>query len=448
MPEKPRVLLIQPPIYDFALYDHFLKPYGLLRIGRWLAEAGWEVRFLNCLDYREPETLKALGSPARRPDGTGKFFRHPAELPADIKAIPRQYSRYGILPEVMDREIAGWHPHLALVTSGMTYWYPGVREAVRAVRKTYPDVPVAVGGTYASLMEDHCRAQTGAHGVFPGEAWDKMRDFLAEFRLPAPPVPEPETRAAGGPVPLAVPDLWSDAGVIRLNQGCPLSCDYCACRAVSGPFRRGDPEAAWRWVEELHKTAGTVNFAFYDDALLHQKEEIFLPFLERVLSSGLELNFYTPNGLHLNYLDRQIAEMMFRAGFREIRLGFESSSEEFHRTHDGKWGGDDFSRAFRELAAAGFRGDQIRAYVLAGLPGQEAAQVEESIRFARARGIRISIAEFSPVPGSPLWEDCVKTSELPLAEEPLYHNNCFFPMEWERFRREDLARLKGLCRQN
>ena len=29
---KRRILLVNPPIYDFAAYDFWLKPYGLLRV--------------------------------------------------------------------------------------------------------------------------------------------------------------------------------------------------------------------------------------------------------------------------------------------------------------------------------------------------------------------------------------------------------------------------------
>ena len=28
---RPRILLVNPPIYDFAAYDFWLKPYGMLR---------------------------------------------------------------------------------------------------------------------------------------------------------------------------------------------------------------------------------------------------------------------------------------------------------------------------------------------------------------------------------------------------------------------------------
>jgi len=43
----PRALLLAPPIYDFALYDLFLKPFALCRLGAWLRACGWRVRLVN-----------------------------------------------------------------------------------------------------------------------------------------------------------------------------------------------------------------------------------------------------------------------------------------------------------------------------------------------------------------------------------------------------------------
>ena len=45
----PRALLVQPPVYDFALYDLFIYPFGLLRIGQWLADAGYDVTLVDGL---------------------------------------------------------------------------------------------------------------------------------------------------------------------------------------------------------------------------------------------------------------------------------------------------------------------------------------------------------------------------------------------------------------
>jgi len=72
--------------------------------------------------------------------------------------------------------------------------------------------------------------------------------------------------------------------------------------------------------------------------------------------------------------------------------------------------------------------------------------VETSVRKALAEGVRVRLAEYSPVPGTGLWEESIRRCRYPIGEEPLYHNNSFFPMEWEGFSREDLTRLKELAR--
>ncbi|MBN2312868.1 MAG: hypothetical protein JXM79_02995, partial [Sedimentisphaerales bacterium] len=49
---KPKILLVNPPIYDFAAYDFWLKPYGMLSIAGFLrAEADFELfDYLDRLD--------------------------------------------------------------------------------------------------------------------------------------------------------------------------------------------------------------------------------------------------------------------------------------------------------------------------------------------------------------------------------------------------------------
>ena len=138
---------------------------------------------------------------------------------------------------------------------------------------------------------------------------------------------------------------------------------------------------------------------------------------------------------------------MQAAGFREVRLGFESSSADFHSEYDNKYSERGFHNTIRMLSDAGFSREQITVYILAGLPGQRAEEVEHTIRFAAGRGLSLSVSEFSPVPGSPMWPECVAESELPLESEPLFHNNSFFPMAWEGFTRDDMQRLKSLSKQ-
>jgi len=67
--------------------------------------------------------------------------------PLPLHDIPRPYSRYGLLPEVFEQELRKIRkPSAILITSLMTYWYPGVRKAVSLVKKVHPGVPVILGG--------------------------------------------------------------------------------------------------------------------------------------------------------------------------------------------------------------------------------------------------------------------------------------------------------------
>ena len=453
-PLRPKALLVQPPIYDFALYDLFLKPYGLLRIGRWLAEGGWDVVFVNGLDYEDAASAAVLGRPKRALDGTGKFFRKIVPSPAALAGErTRPFARYGILPEVFRGKIAaagegGRAPDLILLSTGMTYWYLGAEEAAALCRSVFPRAPLAAGGIYASLMPAHCAARTGADFVVQGEAEERLPEILESLGLPAPKEPFPRG-------PLLLPEIFRDSGVLRLNTGCPFRCDYCASSRLASSFVPGSPEEAFRTLEETISSYGTKSFAFYDDALLYGKKELLFPFLERVVEvyghvdtrmAGEGPNFYLPNAIHVRYLDDETCRLLRAAGFRDIRLGFESASADFHHRHDGKFLPDSFPAAVDSLKAAGFPEAALSVYILAGLPGQLAEDVEQSVRFVRKFGLRVHLAEFSPVPGSRLWEECVRLCPYPLAEEPLFHNNSFFPLAWDGFSVEDLDRIKRLAR--
>lgn len=436
---KPRILLFQPPIYDFALFDLFLKPYGLLRLGRWFSESGYDVFFLNGLDYNEPETNSILGAPRRLPDGTGKFPRMRALLPKGVES-ERYFGRYGVLQETLRKKLKEVNPDLIFITSGMTYWYKGVIEAVNLSKEIYPDTPVVTGGIYATLMPEHCKTQTYSDYVVSGNTISDIKTILSDHSLPEP--------SGGIPsAPLMIEGVWKDAGVIRLNEGCPFHCDYCASNLLCSSFAAGNAETAFETLAEMHERFDTGNFAFYDDALLINSSQSINPFLELVIKKELPVKFYLPNAVHLQFLDKETAKLMKRAGFQEIRLGYESSSTSFHSNYDDKFSGNDLPRVVETLKNVGFTSNSITAYVLGGLPDQPFRDVERSIKTASSTGIKVSLAEYSPVPGTSLWEKSLEMCPFPLKEEPLFHNNTFFPMKWEGYTLENMTYLKNLVQE-
>jgi radical SAM superfamily enzyme YgiQ (UPF0313 family) len=417
-PGGPRALLIQPPIYDIALYDLFHQPFGLLRLGRWLAESGYQVELLDCLDP----------VPAgRKTPGRGKFTRRTIATPEPLAKIGRDYARHGAPEEVIRERIRRADPDVVLVTTGMTYWYPGVREIGRLVREIRPDVPILAGGTYATLLPDHCAAQLGTDLVVRGSASQSVGPILAGLGLPElrgelPYLPSVDLRAGS--------QRLRAAGAIRLHEGCPHRCAYCASPVISPRFVAGCAPALVEHIADLHDHFGMTAFAFYDDALLHRADGGLRPLLEGILDrfgSGA-LEFYLPNAVHLDSLTGDLATLMYEAGFKEIRFGLESTDPSFHTALDTKIDLSRVADAVSGLLRAGFAGHQITAYILLGLPGQAFDTVRKTLADAERLGLNVSLSEYSPVPGTPLYAAARDSSGLDLDNEPLLHNNSVFPL--------------------
>ena len=444
--DKPLAMLIMPPVYDFAFYDLFLKPYGLLKIGKWLEDGGWDCVFINSLDYKDEFSLGRIKAPVRRNNGTGKIFRQFVQFPLpelqqgsrrSLPALKRNFARYGICSESLRLKISARKPDIILVSSLMTYWYMGVSEVIKMCREIWADVPVIAGGIYATLLPQHCKDVALPDHVAEGEAWEFLNNFFKQRSLPV--------CSGKGAKFLMDSPVWEDAAAVRLNNGCPMKCTYCASKKISS-FSMGCHKTVFDQIMYFNKRYGTTNFAFYDDALLFEKQEAFLPLLEKIISANIRFNFYLPNAIHIDYLDSETVLMMKRAGFREIRLGFESSDPGFHRKNGKKYSADIFPAIIETLKTNGFCGDNVVVYMLAGLPGQYAEEAKESVKYLKNFDVRISVSEYSPVPGSVLWEESVKKSIYPIAEEPLYHNNSIFPMVWEKFTYKDMQDIKMFAR--
>jgi hypothetical protein len=52
------------------------------------------------------------------------------------------------------------------------------------------------------------------------------------------------------------------------------------------------------------------------------------------------------------------------------------------------------------------------------------------------------LAEYSPIPHTPLWEKAVSASPYDLVSEPLFHNNTLLPC-WNEEERRGFARVKA-----
>jgi len=380
---------------------------------------------------------------ARRAYGTGKFLREKAPRPPALKHVPRSYSRYGIPKQLLVNALRkAKRADAILVTSLMTYWYPGVKETIAVAREVHPRTPILLGGIYARLCEEHASATSGADRVVTGISLQNMAKLLDELldlgmvgNMTAPP---------SEALPFPAFDLLHGLDHVSLltSTGCPYRCEYCASHFLNPQLFRRDPHQVLSEILHWHRERGILDFAFYDDALLVGFEKHLGLLLEGLVKQNLRLRFHTPNALHVKGLSPEAAELLWRAGFKTIRLGLETSDMTMHQNLDRKLAEGDFERAVHWLHMAGFSKEQIGAYILAGLPGQSPGSVKESIEFVNRVGAMPYLAEYSPIPHTPLWKKAVASSQYDLALEPLFQNNTLLPC-WNEEQRREFTQVKA-----
>ncbi len=439
--EKRFILLVNPWIHDFAAYDFWMKPLGLLYLASILRSGGCEVALLDCLDFPSlPERYATLLKiPKRRDFGRGHFHQEVIPKPEPLRQIPRQYRRYGIPPEGAREILSAWpRPDLILITSSMTYWYTGLFETIAFLRLTIPGVPILLGGIYATLCFDHAEKYSGADRVLPGP-WDGEKNRILAEVLDIPPLDD----LAFDDWPYPAFDLYPRPAYVCLltRRGCPCSCTYCAASILMRGVETRSPEGVVREILHWRDQGGIRDFAFYDDALLIHPAGHIQPILQGILQRGGQVNFHTPNALHAREIDEELAGLLFRGGFKTIRLGLETSDEAAQIQTGGKVNNRDFRRAVANLRKAGYSREEIGVYLMAGLPGQPWREVRESIAFVLECGARPILAEYSPIPGTPLFGKAKEMSPFDL-DEPLFQNNSLFPGQWGGFTWGDFRRLK------
>ena len=438
----PSLILINPWIYDFAAYDLWSKPLGLLYLAGYLRACGFNIHLIDCLDIHHP-ALGESALPARRAYGTGKFLREKAARSQALKHVPRSYSRYGIPKQLFVKALKEVRrPAAILVTSLMTYWYPGVVEAIALAREVHPRTPILLGGIYARLCEEHAIATSGADRVVTDIPLQGMAKILEELLALGIRGDNAPLSSKGLPFP-ALDLLQSlDHVPILTSTGCPYRCEYCASRFLNPQFLTHDPRQVLIEILHWHREREIRDFAFYDDALLVGFDKHLGLILEGVVKQNLDLRFHTPNALHVKEISPEGADLLWRAGFKTIRLGFETSDMTLHQSLDRKLSEGDFERAVRCLLKAGFSKEQIGAYILAGLPGQSVRSVKESAEFVSKAGAMPYLAEYSPIPHTPLWRRAVAASEYDLLSEPLFHNNTLLPC-WNEEQRREFRQVKA-----
>lgn len=435
-----KILLVNPWIADFAAYDLWSKPVGLLYVGKFLSRYGYEVKLLDLTDR-----CKWGGVEDKRfSDGRGKYFKTEIPKPAPVKFVPRRYGLYGARREDVIAELSRMdRPDVILITSVMTYWYPGIVSTVRLLREIFGSVKIVLGGIYATLFENHARAFVDADFVVTGYGEKKVLkilDGLYGVERDYSKIPEIDDR---GVLPWELYNRINYA-VILTSRGCPYNCSYCATKRLNPLFLRRPVGDVVNEIVKVKEKFGVNDFVFYDDALFFDRERYIVPLLTELAKRGLDTRFHTPNGLFVKEIDEVVSRLMFESGFKTIRLSVESVSPEFFGRSSYKVNRAVVERAVSNLIRAGYKHSELEAYLLVGLPGQRYNDVVDSLKFMADLGVISRLSYYSPIPGTRDWMVLCRLGVMDVSSDPLLTNNTVYMYINRDLSQEEVAEIKIL----
>ena len=434
-----RALLINPYVYDFAAYSFWSTPLGLLYMGSILRKNGFEIYLIDCLQVIEGK---------RKEDGRGPFIKEKVEPPPQLAGIRKRFKRYGISKEELISKLASMpEPELILITSIMTYWYTGTKEVLETVRNLYPGSKIIVGGIYPTLCYDHAVLNLKkADLIVRNNEINLLYNFI-ENSFPIKLSYKYQVNDLNWP-PYPCFDLYDKLHFVPLltSFGCIYKCAYCATPFMYPQIVKRSPkdvmEEVYYWLER-----SVSKFVLYDDNFLYMKEKYAKPILKALGNINKKIDIYNPNALNGALIDDEVAELLRFAGFKEVRLGLETTNPIVQKDLGNKIDKKIFERAIDCLKKAGFKGKGIGVYILAGLPFQKWTNVKDAIDYLSDLGVRAHIAEYTPIPHTRLFDEYSSFARYPIKEDPIYQNNALFPFSWEGFCEADLMFLKHYLRE-
>ncbi len=192
------------------------------------------------------------------------------------------------------------------------------------------------------------------------------------------------------------------AFTIMTSRGCPYSCIYCS-KAIEGKVWRprsvASVVAEWRWLsEDMRATEIGVADDVFNIRLDRAKD-----ICRALIAEGLtRVPWITIHGIRADHTDLELFQLMKRSGCRRVGFGVESGNQ---RVLDGLKKHQsiaDVRTAFRLARQAGL---QTMGFFMFGLPGENEAAMDDTIRLALE--LDPDMANFmitSPFPGTELYD--------------------------------------------
>ncbi len=207
------------------------------------------------------------------------------------------------------------------------------------------------------------------------------------------------------------PGVEGPITTIKSSRGCPFDCTFCGYTLAQGlRFRFRSPEHVLAEIEDLYNHHNLRHVVFRDPIFTTRKDRV------RAICEGI-----CERGMHdlvwqcetaVKTLDRDLLEVMARAGCRHISVGIESGNEGIQKEHCGNKL-NDHAGAREVFAACREFGIESRAFCMIGFPEETASMADQTIDLVLDLDPdQVQFCAVTAYPGTPLYQQVKGTGAI------------------------------------
>jgi anaerobic magnesium-protoporphyrin IX monomethyl ester cyclase len=367
----------------------------------------------------------------------------PTEGWKNLKAVDGTTYRVGLSSKDIADRIRRWSPDVVGIHIPFSGWWKTAYEVASTVKGIDKDITTVLSGLHPSARPEDSLTYPNTDFVVIGEADYTMLELAEKLEqgttenlkkvkgigyvqngetVITPPRPEIQDLDAL-PLParhLLPMETYFAAvkenplrGEIRkpwttmiTSRGCPHKCVFCSIHVVMGRKWRGrSPENVVDEIEQVVQTYHVKQIDFVDDNMTLDRKRMEA-ICDLIVQRGLNIEWYTPNGVRADGLDEPLLRKMKASGCKKIRIAPESGVQRVVDQIIKK--NLDLKKVENAVIASRKVGIKVGCFFIIGLIGETKEDIVATINFAyKLRRLGADAFYFSyatPLYGTELYE--------------------------------------------
>ncbi|OGQ59332.1 MAG: hypothetical protein A3G92_03860 [Deltaproteobacteria bacterium RIFCSPLOWO2_12_FULL_38_8] len=204
---------------------------------------------------------------------------------------------------------------------------------------------------------------------------------------------------------------------IIASRGCPFQCTFCSSPLMwTTRWSARSPEDVIKEIKFYIQRYNVSNFDFYDLTAIIRKDWI-LSFCQLLIREKIKITWQLPSGTRSEAIDSEVAALLYESGCRNLSFAPESGSERLLKIIKKKI---QLSRMYESMKSCVKNKLSIKANIICGFPEETFFDLIKTYKLILKMawiGIDdMSVNQFTPYPGSELFEKLIKENQLKMDE--------------------------------